>query len=396
MRKISAHYIYTNEGPPLKNGVLVFDNEGTVVEVRDTGGRLEEEAGLEFHNGIIMPGFVNAHCHLELSHMAGRIEPGGGLPSFISQVGKKRQASLYEIVDAAERADRAMWNEGIVAVGDISNADHTFPVKQTSPVLYHTFLEVFGFSEERIAMFLSNAFRHQASLSRWNLRASVVPHAPYSVPEWLFEEVARLGRESGLPVSVHNQETASEDELFRSKSGALFEALVRMGLDFSEFQATGKSSLASFLPLLAGVARLLLVHNTYSQPEDLALARRFGGNLHWVLCPRANLFIEQRLPPAELLWREGASVALGTDSLASNSSLSILEEMRALNTGFPAIPFEALVRWSSLNGAEALGVSQTMGSFAVGKRPGAVQVSDFDFQRGGLVGSSRAKVLVTA
>ena len=143
MRRIAAQLIMTQAGEPLRRGIVTADDDGTILSVTDTGGDLPETEATEFYNGILIPGFVNCHSHIELSHMRGAIKGGNGLASFITAVREQRAAQPGEAEKAAARADAEMRDEGIVACGDISNTDASFTVKHDSLIDYVTFIEVF-------------------------------------------------------------------------------------------------------------------------------------------------------------------------------------------------------------------------------------------------------------
>ena len=144
MRKFSAHLVFPVSGPPVPFGIVETADDGTILRIRETGGRPVEESGLAFYSGILVPGFVNAHCHLELSHLENRIPPGNGLHGFVQSVTSGRNVPTERILAAAANADRRMYDAGISAVGDISNTDLTVTVKRKSRIHYHTFVEVFG------------------------------------------------------------------------------------------------------------------------------------------------------------------------------------------------------------------------------------------------------------
>jgi len=126
MRKISANYVYSSQTGFLKNGILILNNEGEVIELKANSNPNTEESGTEFYNGILCPGFINAHCHIELSHMHHQIPEGQGLDKFILSVISTRKSDENEIQLAIAKADEEMRKEGIVAVGDISNKTDSF------------------------------------------------------------------------------------------------------------------------------------------------------------------------------------------------------------------------------------------------------------------------------
>ena len=230
MRKISADYIFPVSSPPIKNGVVVVDDEGRIEEITPppSPSRGGYPAEVEVYNGIIVPGFANTHCHLELSHLKGEVSKQKGLTGFISELIPKRDAFSPEQIKAAiVSADEEMWKNGIVAVGDISNTDHSFEQKKKSKIAYHTFLEIFDLVSEKAEEKLAEAKILNFKLIRkesfgQTLNSSITPHAPYSVSGKLMEMIDAL---KPSILSIHNQETVSENELFSSGTGPMAELM---------------------------------------------------------------------------------------------------------------------------------------------------------------------------
>ncbi len=369
---ISASYVYTNAGQPIKNGVVGIDAEGTVMKVLSPEQAAHIEADrIKHYEGLIVPGFINTHCHLELSHLKGAIDKHKGLPAFVQDVMELRNADAYKdeyLQDSAMlRADIEMFDCGIVAVGDISNSAVSRMTKRGSLIHYHTFIEALGFNPETAHLAVNRALALKEEFVP--LHASIVPHAPYSVSEALFNELKKIAEADDTIVSIHNQETADENAFFIEKEGEFLELYFMLALDIEFFKPSGKSSLQTILPLLSNSQPTLLVHNTFTDAEDAAFAKQTHNNLYWCLCPNANLYIENRLPNVNMLREAGLKITLGTDSLASNDALSIFDEMLTLQEHFD-IPVEELLKWATLNGAEFLGLAERYGSLEKGKRPG--------------------------
>lgn len=397
MRKIAASYIFPVFSPPLKNGILILDENGAILEVVDTKGEFREQAGLEFYNGILVPGFVNAHCHLELSHFYNKIGRGTGLGGFLGYINNLRKEDLIYDLEAAQNADEKMWQNGIVAVGDISNGLASIDIKRKSKIRYFTFAEVYGFLPERA----DRAFifgREVFEFCRlYDFPASVSPHSPYSVSNQLFALIKDFASGNSFPVSMHNQESQGENEFFLTGNGEIARHLQNnLGLDISGWNPTGKNSLPSVLGKLPEKNNLLLVHNTFTCEADIQFlkSQREPGSLFFVLCPNANLYISKTLPPVDLFRQHGLNLCLGTDSLASNSHLSILSEMKTVQENFPETGLEELIMWATLNGAKALKMDQTLGSFEPGKKPGANLLENVDLQNLRLTAETRVKKLV--
>lgn len=370
MIKLTAGDIFDGQKFLGADRCLILDDDGAVSAVvpRSWAGD-----GIIEVEGWLSPGFVNTHCHLELSHMQGLIPEGTGLPVFLQTVMEQRETPAPELMqDAMARAAAAMKAEGVVAVGDICNTAASLALKTQPGIYWHSFVECMGFIDAAAPRRLEHSLAVLARFKEKGLPCSIVPHAPYSVSATLFRLLA--GMENNTPVSIHNQESASEDSLYRSKTGAFLDFYRHFNMDISGFGMTGLSSLRSYLPYFAATPRMLLVHNTYTEPEDVRYAASREQEIFWCLCPNANLYIESRLPDVKTLMNEGARITLGTDSLASNRQLSMWEEISAIHRHFPEIPMAAIMQWATLNGAQALGISATYGSFEKGKKPGLVQI----------------------
>jgi cytosine/adenosine deaminase-related metal-dependent hydrolase len=371
MKKITADFIFPVSAPPIEKGVLVVDASGKILSIDDRSQH--DSASLEHYKGVIVPGFVNAHCHLELSHMKGIAETGTGLIPFITAVVQQRNFPKEQISEAIARADREMYENGIVAVGDISNVADTFEVKATSAIRYYTFVEMFDFLQEERAEEVFNQYHtvYRTLQPKKGDRKSMVPHAPYSVSKSLFKLI-RKNNPAGkdVTISIHNQETPAEDELFRNGKGAFYEFYRKFGVSLDHFRPLKKSSIYYLLKNCDPKQRQLFVHNTLSTREDIEAAQKWSDRVYWATCPNANLYIENRLPDYRHFIDTGARVCIGTDSLTSNWQLSVLEEMKTIARYQSYVGFETLLRWATLNGALALGFEKELGSFEVGKKPG--------------------------
>jgi len=406
LRKFSADYVFPVTSPPIKNGVVVTDEKGKILEIASPPNPLSTDRNRDRHGegeaqhyrGIIIPGFVNAHCHLELSFLKKKIAEHKGLDEFILAIETLRNASEAEIISAAEGADEEMFREGIVAVGDISNKNLSFGIKAKSKILYHTFIEVFGFhpSREESAFeqgkLLEQELAQQCSM--FNAQCSITPHAPYSASVELLNKIREHAEENNSVLTIHNQETEDENNLFLNKSGKILERMQKFGIDTSLFKPTGKKSLASMLPHLPEKNKIQFVHNTLTTAEEIDEAIRYNPNLFWCFCPNANLYIESRLPDIKMFYNKKLKCTIGTDSLASNHQLSMLEEIKTIQNNFPEIPLEEIIRWATLNGAELLAFDKSLGSIEKNKTPGLVHISNVDLKTMRLSKVSKATRLI--
>ncbi len=369
MRKISADYIFPVSSELVPQGVIIIADDGTILDVSHR--EAHDPSSLEIYTGVLTPGFINTHCHLELSHMKGLADTGTGLLPFLQKVVQFRDFPQEEIEAAIKAADREMYENGIVAVGDISNKADTAAQKEKSDIRYYTFVEIFDFLQNGAAEHTFEQYKEVYDLQAADNgnRKSCVPHAPYTVSPKLFELINEVNK-SDATVSIHNQETPNEDQFFRDKSGEFLEFYEFFNIPIDEFKPSGKSSIHYAMQHMRPTQRTLFVHNTMTRPEDIQAAHAWNDQVFWATCPNANLYIENRLPNYRYFLGNQARLTIGTDSLTSNWQLSVLEEMKTISRYQSYIPFEKLLRWATLNGAKALGFDEELGSFEEGKRPG--------------------------
>ncbi len=348
--------------------VLVLQENGTVEAIIDAS---EGGDDVQPVAGILTPGFINCHCHLELSHLKGRIPEKTGLADFVRQVVQQRDFSEDAISQAIADAEQEMQQNGIVAVGDICNTTYTLPQKKQGHLYYHNFIEAMG-ANPAVA---DKNFEYYETVYRQfePLPASIVPHAPYSVSDLLWEKILSYPQKQLF--SIHNQETADENLWFEQKTGGFAEMFKGMGLSMDFFQPSGKTSLQTYLPRFHSEQQLLLVHNVHTSEADIELARQSATSVYWCLCPNANEYISRTMPPVALLVKNDCNIVLGTDSLASNHQLSIWEEIKTLQKHFPELSLEQMLSWATINGAKALKIEAQYGSFEKGKKPGMAIVT---------------------
>jgi cytosine/adenosine deaminase-related metal-dependent hydrolase len=388
-RKFAADQLFTGSTVLVNNEVLITDEEGAVIEIipaADAGDDVEK------FEGIICPGFINSHCHLELSHLKGRIPPDTGMVKFLMAVMSGRNVPLAQQYEAMQAQEENMKKKGIVAVGDICNTDHTLEVKRHNNLYYHNFIEVTGFINSAAASRFAQAEKVFASFNQLGQRSSIVPHAPYSVSDKLFELVDEFDKYSIL--SIHNQESEAESEFFMTGKGGFLELYQFLNVDIGHFTGAPHNSLLHCLQKISTTHPLILVHNVHTSEKDLqwiAANSKEVPELYWCLCPNANVYIGGKLPNVPLLRKYDCRMVVGTDSLASNDELDILAELKTLQQQFPSVDTFELLQWATVNGAKALKIEDRYGSFAVGKRPGVVSISGG--KSGTLAGSAAERIL---
>jgi cytosine/adenosine deaminase-related metal-dependent hydrolase len=325
--------------------------------------------------------------------MKGLVPEKTGLPEFIMQIVSRRHENADQKLEAIKLADEEMWRNGIEAVGDICNTADTLEIKASSRIKYHSFVEVFSFDSSRADEVLREGIRVASQYKERGLKATIVPHAPYSVSKQLFSGIREQQENFTGTISIHNQETASENEMFVSGSGELVEIFKKFGEDFSDFEPQFASSLDYHLRELAQNQNVILVHNTQTRPEEIVHANKTRNDLFWCACPNANLYIENRVPNVPIWLESGAKVCVGTDSLASNHQLSVLEELRLIQQSHPQLTVGQLLKIATLNGASALNLDQEKGSFQKGKLPGVLWLKNLDVETGNLSAASVQRIM---
>jgi cytosine/adenosine deaminase-related metal-dependent hydrolase len=360
--------------------------EGTTLEVSETGVIIsildKPGAGTVFYDGALAPGFVNAHCHLELSHMKGVVPEHTGLIPFLKTIPQRRNDFTGEQKkEGRTNAYNELVRNGVVAVGDIANTTDTLDVRATGELHVCTFIESIGFTEANAQRSFDYALKtYEAFFSQQpgdkRLTQAIAPHAPYSVSSSLFRLID--AHVPGGLLSIHNQENEEENKYYKAKEGAVGDLLHTLGIDDSLFSPTGLSSLISYLQWLSPSHSFILVHNTCTTRQEVQYAQNRLKEVHWCLCPNANLYIENTLPDIHMLTSEGVNICIGTDSLASNRRLSILAELSSIKAHYPELDWQTLLTWGTRNGAKALHMDDIIGTIEPGKTPGIIQITGLD------------------
>lgn len=372
MRKLTADQVFTQDG----------FQEGLVLIIEETSGEIQSIETTKDHgdsekiDGVLLPGFINAHCHLELSHLKGKSETGKTLIPFLKDVVSMREVDATVIASEIKKADEQMWRAGIQAVGDICNTSDTAKVKKNSLIRYFSFVEIFDFMNNNAA---ESSFQEKIPVFESFEKASFVPHAPYTVSENLYRYIQDANKKE-WPVSIHNQESPHENELFLNGSGEFAGFFRDFNIPLPEILPTQTSSLQYALGKMEADT-VLLVHNTMSEPEDFDVAKKTGKELWWVTCPNANLYIENRLPNYQTWIDADLDICIGTDSLTSNWQLSVWEEIQTILRFQSYLKLEDVLKWATINGAKALGMDRDLGSLEVGKSPGVLQLYENQIHR---------------
>jgi len=320
MKRFSAQYVITGNQPPLKRAVITTDDDGRIISIEDTEGNLREQHSTEFYNGIIIPGFVNCHCHLELSHMKGIVPEGTGLGGFIEHIRSSREKNNDEIISAVFASDSYMHSSGIVLCADICNTTDTFAIKKESRIKYINLLEVFGIDPAKAGKRMNEIMTVAEKAKSMGLPYSLVPHSAYSMSLTLLRLLKKESHHNKV-TSIHFMETEEEMMFLKEHTGPLQASYERSGL-IPPVLETSTDHASVILNEITPSGNLILVHNTLADREIIN-AVNVRNNLFWCICPGSNIYIENKVPPIDLLIEENCDIVMGTDSLASNSTLKI-------------------------------------------------------------------------
>ncbi len=329
----------------------------------------------------ILPGLVNAHTHLELSYLRGRVPPASRFSEWIRTVIATRRQypdpAAPEILDAAREAIRAARACGTALVGDISNTLVTIPLLREAGIAARVFYELLGFNVPDPAARVAAARDRIDALQDGGVRVSLAPHAPYSVSPPLFAALrADLDAHPDAVASVHLAESTDEVEFVRDGAGDIRATLESLGVwtdEWREVLPSGTSPVGYLERLRFLDRRVIAVHGVRMDGADLARLRDLGVAL--VSCPRSNAHVGVGSPPLEAFYASGVTVAFGTDSLASVEDLDVFQELAAARRLAPAVPAARLLESATRAGAEALGFGGELGTIEAGKRAELVAVS---------------------
>lgn len=378
MRRIAAKYIIPVASQPIRNGFIDVQEDGTICNVGKINGTPEEEP--EYYDGIICPGFTNAHCHIEISHLKGLFKEATGMSGFINQINALREnAGKEERIKAIREQMDNLYNQGVSAMGDISNCNESFAIKSASKIYTHTYIELFGTISQEAGDILAGGVRLKNEAAKYALDASVTPHSCYTMSPQLLAMASQEGLKDGF-ISYHNQESQEEEDLIISGTGALAENY--RGRNLPTPPVTGKPALCYFIDRLKTFSstpikgKIMLVHNVATNEESIDYALENIEEPYWTTCPLSNIFIHRALPPLRMMRKKGLRICIGTDSLSSNKTLSMIEEIKCIKNKFPEINLTELIEWATINGAKAIGKDNFYGTIEIGKMPGIILIDN--------------------
>jgi len=392
MKRYAAQYVITGTGEIMKRALITVDENNVITGVDDCGANFRETASTPFYNGVIVPGFVNCHCHLELSGMKGRIGRKQGLARFVREVREKRADDMADPMKPVRQADREMYDSGTEACVDICNTASAFQIKEESRIRYINLLEIFGIDPSKAVRRINEIIELRREASAFGSPSYITPHSLYSMSVTLLEKVLDLTKGNRVS-SIHFMESEAEKELLENAEGPMIESYRAMGITKEMLNSRVKKHTVGVRELVTSSGNLILVHNTFISGSEIAEVMK-RGNTYWCLCPRSNLYIENNVPPLDLLRDANAEIVVGTDSLASNDSLNMVDELFALQQAFSDLTLPVMIPWATFNGARAVGMDDSLGTIKPGLEPGLVLIENVDLANLKLTVHSRARRLI--
>jgi cytosine/adenosine deaminase-related metal-dependent hydrolase len=345
-----AGWVVPVDGPPLRDAAVAVEDG----QVRWVGPAAQAPPGetRDLGPGVLLPGLVNAHCHLELSHLSGRLAQASGFVDWVERLVTIRpQDSPDTVRRHAAAGIQELEDTGTAAVGDVSNTLAHLDLLAGSSLRARVFFELIGWDPEAAERVLDAAHARLGSLNLPDtVTVSLAAHAPHSVSPALLRAIVEAGGVSAL----HLAESPHERRFLHGRDAEWSAFLARRGLGHVPFVPPHLSPVA-YLDRL-GVLRpgLVAAHGVQVDEADCALLASRGVSI--VLCPRSNLALDVGLAPVPELRAAGVRLAIGTDSLASVPNLDLWEDVLALHRAFPSLEPEWLVRTATQGGAEALGL----------------------------------------
>ena len=357
--------------PPIPNGAVAISGD-RIVAVGRWGALSSRFSGpvLDLGDSVLLPGLVNAHCHLDYTHMAGQFPPPKTFTDWIKLITATKAGWSYsEFAESWLAGARMLLRTGTTTVGDIETVPELLPeVWEATPLRVVSFFEMTGVrSRRQPKTMLREIIRRIQALPQAQGRVGLSPHAPYSTQPELVRISARLARRHHWPLAIHLAESAQEFEMFTRGSGEMFDWLKRNERDMAD---CGRGSPVQHLERCGALGPgLLAIHVNYLAKQDAALLARREVNV--VHCPRSHAYFQHAPFPLKQLAKAGINICIGTDSLASVYKrrrevveLNLFEEMRAFASGHPHLPARRVLPMVTTNAARALGLPGRVGELS--------------------------------
>lgn len=375
MTAYRAAWVCPIDQPPIRDGAVRVSN-GRIAAV-GAGEFKHDDVLIDMGDAVLLPGLINAHTHLELSWLRGRVPPANRFTDWVKTLVAIRrgteQAVTPEIVAPIHDAITELQWTGTAAIGDVSNS-----LAAVEPMVQHgvkgvVFHELLGFRERDGALIAASREKRDAA-ARHGVRVTLAPHAPYSTSVELFKAIRETVSASPCSImSVHLGESPEEVELLATGSGPWRGMLEAIGV-WRDDWVIPQCGPVQFLERHGVIdAGTLVVHGVQFDDSALARLKALGATL--VTCPRSNRWVGVGFPPIERFYRSGVSVAVGTDSLASVEDLNLFSELKTMRYLAPSVPAHKILESATIVGARALGLDEELGTLTPGKAADIIAVA---------------------
>jgi cytosine/adenosine deaminase-related metal-dependent hydrolase len=358
-----AKYVLVDPYSLIQNAAIKITENGCISNVAPWQDFSEnpEAAIVDWGSAVIMPGLVNAHVHLELTSLCNRLTRYDSFTDWLLQlIAKRRSWSREELRFSIMDGVALSLASGTTTVGDISSGGLACSVTRGSRLRRVIFEESIAFSPEQADGNVTDINRILDTSETCGLYSQgISPHAPYSVSGKLYRGLAELAQYREIPLATHVAETQEEIQFLQTGTGEFRDFLQTLGVIPPGWNPPGLLPIP-YLHSLGVLGRhCLLIHCNYMDHESMDLAVHSGSNI--VYCPRSHAFFDHPQHPIRQLIDAGINVALGTDSLASNTTLSMLDEMRFLHQKRKDLKSEEILQAATHNGAKALNFGNSLG-----------------------------------
>lgn len=365
MMILRARYVLPMDQPPIDDGAVVIDGD-KVVAVGKTAEIRAAHAGeaRDLGERVLAPGLINAHCHLDLTRLRGEVEWRGNFTEWALQlVAAKKLHSEKDYLSAFHIGLEQLTTSGTTTIVDIVSTP--LVLHQILPTKLRVWwcLELIDLNRAEDAKALATqALEFIAAHPNVRGGFGLSPHAPYTVSAELYRLSAQYARARNIPLTTHLDESQEEDDMIRRGTGYMYDYFLRADRDMSDCKRTGPSQLLSEYGVLG--SNCIAAHANCLTPLDVALLKRTG--THVVHCPKTHRFFQRSTTLLNSFRQHEVNVCLGTDSMASNDSLNMLDEMQTLAKMFPRMSAQELLEMATLNGAKALNLPEKLGKIAPG------------------------------
>lgn len=363
---LKARYVLASPDKVIDNGAVVIN--GDRINSTASFEALNEDQKsevIDFGNAAILPGLVNAHVHLELTNLHGLIIADKSLISWIERLIRAKSGwKKPDYISAIENGIQQSLESGTTTVADITNSGYSIDVLRNSSIRKLVFAEIISFDSSKAASSIEMAMARFKDINQDALSGyGISPHAPYTVSFELYKECARI---ANLPLCTHIAETLEEIDFLTKGNGPFVDLLKKFRMLRDSWKPHGLRPVKYLEE--TGILRNspLLIHCNYISDDEISLIQRVGSNV--VFCPRSHRYFghHHKDHPFRKLLDKGINVAIGTDSLASNDSLSMLDEMKFIYNNVPDISPDTIVSMGTTNGASALFPGGKIGRIAAG------------------------------